>query len=127
MAIQFLFAVPPGLFASLEVAFLFLETPTRRLGGFRVTAAFGLDLVAAAIPEDAFLLQLFAVRLQLRLTGRDLLQPFADGRRILFVRRRLTGREGYDDFDIAHGDAVAIVEVSGTDVAAVDGDGLDGG
>jgi len=53
-------AVPPGLFASLEVAFLFLETATRRLGSFRMAAAFGLDLVASAIPEDAFLLQFLA-------------------------------------------------------------------
>ena len=47
--------------------------------------------------------------------------------RILFVRRRLAGRESHDDFDIAHRDAVAVVEVSRADVTAVDGDGLDGG
>ena len=127
LAIQFLFAVPPGLFAALEVAFLFLEPPTRRLGGFRLAAAFGFDLVAAAIPENAFLLQFLAAHLQLRLAGRDLPQPLVDDRRGLFSRGRLDGREGHGDFDIAHGDAVAVVEVSGADVAAVDGDGLDGG
>ena len=93
-----------------------------------MTAALGLDLVAAAIPEDAFLFLFLGPRLQFRLARRDLLQAFAgDGAGLSIGRRRRAGRERHGDLDGAQRDAVAVVQIGGADVAAVDGDGLDGG
>ena len=71
------------------------------------------------MPEHAFFFDLIVQRLQFGLFCLDLLGLLVgdgDGFR--------AGRQRHNDFHGANGDAVAVVEISRADVAAVDGDGL---